>query len=281
LLPAAVVQPSPWGAYTIDPLAFAHPILDPFRGQQDTTLERTPIQRYVQLAATGDASPQVFMRIAPTGDALAVEGRFGMGRVIAFATDGSLSSVDPASKEPWTYWPVWQSFLPVVQETLRYVVAGRSDSLNATVGMPLGGVLTAAAQDARVAVLSPNVAEERFAAVVAGDDGLVRWEYVDTSQSGVYRVETDRADGVAKDARARNRAESFAVNVDPAESDLTRAARDELPDGVHVAGELDPAAESAVAATARDDWHVALLCGLLALVALESACAWALGRRMA
>lgn len=276
LLPAAVVQPSAWGAYTIDPLDFAHAILDPFRGQQDATLARTPIERYVRLATANDRARQVFMRIAPTGDALAVEGRFGAGRVIQFATDGSLSSVDPASGQPWTYWPLWQSFLPVVQESLRYVVAGRDEQQNVTVGMPLGGVVAATSPDARIRVRRPGEIEDRVATVVADGLGRGRWTFDDTSQSGVFLVATDRDDGTRGDGDQR-----FAVNVDPAESDLARAARDELPEPLSVVDVLEPLAAASTEVAARDNWHVPLLCGLLALVIAESACAWFLGRRMA
>ncbi len=276
LLPASVVRPSPWGAYTIDPMDFSHAILDPFRGQQDATLVRTPIQRYFQLATTDDAT-QTFMRIAETGDSLAVERRFGKGRVLAFATDGSLASIDSTTKEPWTYWPVWQSFLPVVQESLRFVVGGRSDSRNVSVGMSLGGTIPGASRDAEIVVQSPSAIAEQIASIVAESDGRRRWEFVDTTTSGVYRVESRRSSGSPTES-----AEAFAVNLDSAESDLTRATRDELPDSVSVvAGELDSTPEGAVVTTARDDWHVALLCGLLALVVAETACAWLLGRRMA
>jgi uncharacterized membrane protein len=275
LLPATMVQPAAWGAYTIDPLEFAHPILDPFRGQQDTTLARTPIQRYVQLAVQPASGSQVVLRIAETGDPLLVEGRFGLGRVAAFATDGSLASIDPATKEPWTYWPVWQSFLPVVQETLRFVAAGADERLNVLVGMPLGGALNSASQEVRVQVRPPNAESEPIAATIVDDAAGRRWIFADTAHSGVYQVEDAPSSASAGDVIL------YAVNVDTAESDLSRANVQDLPEGLLATVEtLDVPAADDVVTTGRSYWHVPLLCGLLALVATEFGCAWLLGRRM-
>ncbi|RIK75446.1 MAG: hypothetical protein DCC68_21175 [Planctomycetota bacterium] len=276
LLPARLVQPSPWGAYTIDPLDFAHPILEPFRGQQDTTLARTPIQRYVQLSVPEGSASEVVLRVAETGDPLVVAGRYGAGRVAVFATDGSLASVDPTTKEPWTYWPVWQSFLPVVQETLRFVAAGRDERLNALVGTPIGGPLSNAASEPRIVVRVPNANHESLLATVVDRDGQRRWEFGDTAWSGVYEIDA------AATSAAETNATRIAVNVDPAESDLARAASDGLPEGMVATLEsLAAPTEEEIVTQARRDWHVPLLCGLLGLVGLESLCAWLLGRRMA
>ena len=49
----------------------------------------------------------------------------GRGRTVLIATDGSLSSVDAASGEPWTTWPTWPSFLPLVRELLAYAMSGQ------------------------------------------------------------------------------------------------------------------------------------------------------------
>lgn len=276
LLPAAIVQQSSWSAYTIDPLEFAHPILDPFRGQQDTTLARTPVQKYVRLTAQPASGSQVVLRVAETGDPLVVEGRFGLGRVVAFATDGSLASVDPATKEPWTYWPVWQSFLPVVQETLRFAAAGADERHNVLVGMPLSGPLKSASQDVHVQVRPPNDDSAPIAATIVDDAGVRRWSFADTALSGVYQVEDVPGSASAGDVI------QYAVNVDTAESDLSRANADGFPEGLLTTVEtLDVPAADDVVTTGRSYWHVPLLCGLLALVALEFGCAWLLGRRMA
>lgn len=276
MLPALLVQPSPWAAYTIDPLDFAHPILEPFRGQQDATLARTPIQRYVQLSVPEGSASEVVVRVAETGDPLVVAGRFGAGRVAVFATDGSLASVDPTTKEPWTYWPVWQSFLPVVQETLRFVAAGSDERLNALVGTPIGGPLPIAANEPRIVVRVPNANREPPTPTIVDRDGQRRWEFGDTAWSGVYEAD------VAGESLSGDAATRFAVNVDTAESDLARAAIDGLPDGMVVSLEsLAAPADEEIVAEGRRNWHVPLLCGLLGLVGLESLLAWLLGRRMA
>jgi uncharacterized membrane protein len=277
LLPAALVQQSPWDTYAVDPLDFKHAILEPFRGQQDTTLARTPIQRYVQLSLPPRSTSETVLRVAPTGDPLIIAGRHGAGRVVAFATDGSLSSIDPTTKEPWTYWPVWQSFVPVVQEALRYAAAGRDERLNTLVGLPITGPLPSGQRASRIVVRPPNASHEPVAAAIVDDDAGQRWTFAETTTSGVYSV-----DSAASASDAANSPNRFAVNVDTGESDLARATRDDLPDGMVVSLDaIDAPTEQEIVTTGRRDWHVPLLCGLLALIVLESLCAWLLGRRMA
>jgi hypothetical protein len=276
LLPASLVQQSAWGAYMIDPLDYKHAILEPFRGQEDTTLARTPIQRYLQLSLSPPSASQVVLRVAPTGDPLLIAGRYGVGRVIAFATDGSLASVDPTTKEPWTYWPVWQSFLPVVQEALRYAAAGGDERSNTLVGMPLSGPIVSGQRDARVFVRTPSPNQELIPATIVSDETEPRWTFGDTSVSGIYSAST-----AARESNNTNADSRFAVNLDTGESDLQRAARDDLPNGMVVALDamFSRSAEEIVT-SGRRDWHVPLLCGLLALVVLESLFAWLLGRLM-
>jgi hypothetical protein len=235
----------------------------------------------MQMALPSDSRDRAVLGIAETGDPLVVEGRFGAGRVVVFATDGSLSSIDPTTKEPWTYWPVWESFLPVVQETLRHVVGGPSEGLNTQVGMPLTGTTAVSGRGTRVVIRPPDADEGAIATTIA--DGVAggvaesRWEFTDTTKSGIYRAETAPNGAARVDGR-----DLFAVNVDTAESDLARATSDDLPAEVTIAApDANVPPETAINATGRDDWNSALLYGLLALVIAESVCAWVLGRRMA
>ena len=61
----------------------------------------------------------------------------GRGRIVLVATDGSLSSVDATTGEPWTNWPTWPSFLPIVRELLAYATGGQHDHWQQLVGTPL------------------------------------------------------------------------------------------------------------------------------------------------
>jgi hypothetical protein len=293
LFPATLDQPSVGAKYAIDPMGYEHPILRPYQGQQDSTLADTPIHVYWKMrprAGTVDSSatPGVgaavatpFLKVSPSRDDLAVAASSARGRVVVFATDGSLASIDPKSGQPWTYWPVWQSFVPIVQETIRFVAGGEQTRLNTIVGLPLTGELPNAAPNVRVEVQLPRgdraQREEKSAisqtAVVSTHGSQMRWSFAETNRSGVYRV-TSNAAGAA--------AEAFAVNVDTDESDLTRVARDELPASVQVlAGDVGAAADSNLSSVRRSDWQAPLLYVLLALVVAESACAWLLGRRLA
>ncbi|MCA9241896.1 MAG: BatA domain-containing protein, partial [Planctomycetales bacterium] len=85
--------------YRLDPLEYRHPLTAPFKGRERAGLITTPIARYYKLNRTESSAAQV--ALATTGgDPLVVTAQRGRGRVAVVATDGSLTSVDPATGEP-------------------------------------------------------------------------------------------------------------------------------------------------------------------------------------
>ena len=142
------------------------------------------------------------------GDPLIVEESIGRGRVVMVATSADTS---------WTALPLWPSFVPLVQEVLSFAASGQSQQRNLTVGEPLGGPLPATLGEAPVVVRNPRGRSEPVAPQIGGEGNA--WSYPDTMVSGVYSVQL---------GPPAARAESFAVNVDPAESDLRAFTADEL-----------------------------------------------------
>ena len=100
---------------------------------------------------------------------------------------------------------------------------------------------------------------------MALDAQASRWTYADTQASGVYRVELGPP--VARE-------QAFAVNVDTAESDLSRLAGDELPKEftTHRRDNLDES-ESPMLGQ-RSGLHKLLLYSVLGLLLAETFLAW-------
>ncbi|MEX2112712.1 MAG: hypothetical protein WD845_05970, partial [Pirellulales bacterium] len=131
----------------------------------------------------------------------------------------------------------------------------------------LGDALPAMASRAPIVVAAPDGQREEVRMTL--DAQASRWSYADTSESGVYRVEL---------GPPLAREEAFAVNVDTAESDLTRLASDELPRefATYRRDNLDEADAPTIGQ--RSGLHNMLLYGALGLLLCESFLAWRFAR---
>jgi len=251
--------------YRFDPLDYRHSLVKVFAGREQAGLLTTPVYTYFQLAL----DPQLQARAALAfegGDPAIVEETIHRGRSILIATECSLSSLDPATKNPWTTMPAWPSFVPLVQELVALAVRGQMSDHNAQVGQTFGESLDALAARAKVAVTNPagESEEVRLAVDAAGS----RWSYADTATSGVYQVQL--GEPLARSA-------AFAVNVDTAESDLAKLPPEELPRefSTHRQANLE-AGQPALGQ--RNGLHKGLLYGVLGLLFAETFLAWRFGR---
>ncbi len=207
LLPVTLGAVAAAGQYQFNPLEYRHPIVEPFRNQEQAGLITTPIQRYVQLDTTGHDRAQVVLAF-DSGESAVVEAPVHRGRVIVCATSADTS---------WTAMPVWPSYLPIVQEMLAWVVRGQAQDHNVLVGSPLGSNSRELVNQSTVVIRTPND-ESSTVRVASGSDDS-GWSFADTLTSGVYQ---------ASYSSPTTRVDSFAVNVDTSESDLSRIEADEL-----------------------------------------------------
>lgn len=236
----------------IDPLDFRHPLLTQFRGPGASTLSSTPVFSHVRLDVDGPAgNPQVAAEFG-NGDPAIVVAPLGQGTSIIVATAASLASVDAETGRPWTVLPAWPSFLPLVQEMVKYSMLGQAERFNTLVGAPLL-ISTVATED--VTVVTPDGDES----ILTGATRSPRARFLATDRRGLYVVR--RGDGSR---------ERFAVNLDTAESDLRRSDVATLPQGIDVRSR----AESRQANTTRSGhpWRAnpRLLGILLGMLVLES-----------
>jgi hypothetical protein len=207
----------------------------------------------------------------PGGDPFIVTAPLGRGRVIVVATDGSLSSVDAASGEPWTTWPTWPSFLPVVRELLAYASSGQHDRWQQLVGRPLSGSIgEEGLSHAGIGDLQMLRPDGRKAPVSMQSTSTgVEWSYADTDVSGIYSLRE----------LPQDRSQKFAVNVNTAEGDLTKTDRQQLPNELKVRSTWQGKTSGPkISAISQSGWNQPILWSVLALLFAESFMAWQFGR---
>jgi hypothetical protein len=188
------------------------------------------------------------------GSPAIVERRWGKGRVLQFSS---------TANSAWNDLPARPAFVPLIQRALGRLVTTRDQTLN----IRAGAAFTYPAQPdwlyKRVTVTPPlpgAAAGETAIRLVAGEPLL---RYADTDHAGLYQVAID-SDPPAKLA--------FAVQPDPAESDLTPVSDADLkslaPETavVHWTSSLDVRQALAWAGNGREFWTV------LAVLALGVAC---------
>lgn len=266
--------------YAFDPLDYRHPIVSPFRGQEQAGLLTTPIFRYFRLIMQKEwPNARVALAFAGGDPAIVEEPLYG-GRSILFATAGSLASTDPVTRTPWTTMPAWPSFVPIVHELLAMAVRSRGELLNALVGETIGAPIGAARIGIPLVVRAPNGAIQP----VRGDrsSNPPRWTYDATGESGVYRLEENRAERTATTdpvASGLTVKEAISVNPNTVESDLTKAEEEELVDSFLVQSDwqsLDRQVSPTI--SRRTGLHRLLLYLALGLVFLETSLAWKFGQ---
>ncbi len=267
VLPAQIGEVVAEAQYRFDPLGYRHVLVNPFSGRENSGLLTTPVYKYFRLKLPPDSKAKVALAFEG-GDPAIVEEPIHRGRVILVATEGSLSSVDPATKSPWTTMPAWPSFVPLVQEMLSLAVSGQSRERNVEVGQPLADTVETASAQLPLAIVTPDGRHEDLRVSVDAHGG--RWSFSDTSQSGLY---------LAKIGNPVTREEEFAVNLDTAESNLTRIDADELPKQFITGLRADADDGGASTVSRHNNLNKILLYTVLGLVLAETFLAWRFGHQ--
>ena len=254
----------------IDPLGYRHPLMREFSGHEDAGLSQVFIKNYVRLqlktasavgvdsATNSNVATAVNAQLAlavESGDPLLVSSVFGRGRVVVLTTDGSLSSIDPATKTHWNRLAPNPSFPPLINEIVRWLLGAREDGRQVAVGQLLAGVFSGAGAQS-LAIQTPH---GRQSVRTEFDRGEVRWSFADTTQAGIYRLDV----GAESD-----RSQRFAVNVDTSEGDLRKIDPLELPPQFSTRLHASTASDAA-ALTRSTGFERPMLYGALGLLLLE------------
>lgn len=215
-----------------------HPVFEVFAGQRNSFLPLVSVQRYYGLASPWkpEAAPDVrVLARLRNGAPLAVERRFGRGKVVAFLTTAAPT---------WNNWAQNPSFVVAMLELHAYLAAGPADAGPQLVGTPLALALDPGQYEPRVQFTLPQpparpsrgLAGPRAEAIQGSDaaapaprgsggarpltiestyspDGRLAVLLDQTDSAGFYQALLQRKDG-------KQETRLYAVNVEAEEGDL-------------------------------------------------------------
>ena len=263
LLPVIVHEAVPIGEYHFDALEYAHPIVEPFRGNENAGLLKVAVMKYRRLTVKQECRSAETVLAFGTGDPALVVDRRGLGRVAVMAVPCSLT-IRTEEKSPWSSFAMSPSYLPVMRELFAYLGSARwLEGQNLQVDQTATCRWDMSRPETQVAVRMPDGSEQVLTTQAVENQGMIL--LTDTSQSGIYQVST------AGEQIAR-----FAVNLDPRESDLASLDVNDLPAIVATGS----ASSSVEVRTATSDYSFApslLACAAVLLLAELALACW-LGR---
>ncbi len=200
-------------AFFFEPGDYRHPIVADFQGNPQAGLSNTLTYEYFQLIPPPRSPHQVALRF-DTGDPAIIdatvrgEDQLGGGRSILIAT-----SLD----DHWGNWALWPSYLPMVREIAQLAASGRAGQREFPVNQPLRRAFPVRTFDVDITVIKPGGGSTPVQIEQSQD--YSEFQFDETSISGFYQVNY---------GAPFSKTEYFAVNVDPAESDLLPLSHDEL-----------------------------------------------------
>ncbi|MCA9234619.1 MAG: VWA domain-containing protein [Planctomycetales bacterium] len=265
LLPYAVGPVVEGGPWKIDPLGYAHRILQPFAGRERSGLLTVAINKYVKLQPwPGDAAPTGTVQNAATassGDPLVALRDFGWGRTAVLAVNPALRGDGSGDSAPWSNLAISPSFVPLMQRLIEsLIVRSQVELHNRLAGQPLLLPTRAAAgglawQTPGGVSVSQPPARQR--------EGTPDTASVSTTSAGFYRL-------FAIDDRQTAPSEPiaiYAVNPDPRESNLAVCDKRLLESTGAATSETDDGATASVSATLHSLATMLLLAALGLLLA--------------
>jgi hypothetical protein len=205
-------------AERLAPLDRRHPLLTGFPAKGDG-LASARFFQFMLLAPVPDAAGRSVVLRYENGAPALVASDVGRGRVLLLTT-----TVD----REWTDLPIRPGFLPLVQESARYLAgAPGSESISAlTVGQRRD--IAVGPDDRRVEVTKPGGQARWLTPEGRTSDGHARRTvtFTETDEPGLYHVRASRTDGTV----AERPEETFVVNLDDGESDPAMLPEDRRPD---------------------------------------------------
>jgi hypothetical protein len=229
-------------------LNYSHPIFEVFKAPRSGDFSGAHIFRYRSLDVTAPGSDVRVLARFGDGGVAASEQRVGTGRVIAWTS---------TLNDAWNDLALKPVFLPLVHQMVRYLARYEQPTAWYTVGQALDVAERAAGRGDRV-VLTPSA--QRVA--LSGPDAP---RFVELGEQGFYEIRPTGA--------RSGRPFTVAVNLDPAESDLTPMDPRELVAAATGHATPEPSQAPASTVTAEETerrqaiWWYLLLAGVLMLAA--------------
>jgi len=241
----AVVDRTDGRGATIGFRDYSHPVFELFKAPRSGDFSAARVMRYRSIQPTPDA--RILARY-DDGGIPAAERRVGTGRVIVLTT-----TLD----DSWNDLELKPVYLPMIHQLVRYIAQYEQSTSWATVGQVVDLATLLKSKADRV-VVTPSGERRQI--------GVNDPSILELSEHGAYEIRSASAPGARPDR--------IAVNIDPAESDLTPIDTSEL-----VAAATGHATQQAAAAGAPPEltpeeaekrqnlWWYLLMGGLALLVA--------------
>ena len=214
--PGVPLEMASRGNYAVDPLGYRHPLVSPFRGNENSGLRSLPIWTYTRLRVTEETTTALALA---NGDPLVVEQQVGAGRLIVLGVPLEALSldrrIDPPA--PWTALPIWPSFVPLVHQLARVAAVGRADVTGLEVGQRLRGEIPDRLPVVQPVLVLPDGRREKMELLSAPP--WWKWRHEPVWESGWVRLEWNPS----------HPPRYLAVNVDTRESRLERVPTADLP----------------------------------------------------
>jgi hypothetical protein len=204
LLPGIPIEVVGGDSSSESPVRFApgdyrHPVIKPFAGNPDSGLLTTEIDRYWKVEIPAAGSGDVVLSFS-TGDPAIVERTVGRGRVLLVTTP---------LDDSWSNWALWPSFLPIVHELTRAATAGKDAEHAKLVGDPFVVELPADNFGVSIELRTPTGATSELRKSVRPGGSWTASTIAE--KAGVHLLTL---------GPPLQTVESYAVNIDPAESRL-------------------------------------------------------------
>lgn len=201
LLPAALGEPTAEGdvaqALTWQSGGFNHPVTELWNDPAQGRLSSIKVFRHFPLAPKSGA--RVMAKLSD-GSPAAVEWKLGEGTVVLFAM--------PATPG-WSNLPLHPAFVPLTQRLMNHMSRDSGEGLALRPGEAFRRDVSPEFRGREFSVQRPESETFRAAGQVASEEGRNYLRYALTDNQGVYQVRSGR-DPLA----------TFAVQLDPTESDL-------------------------------------------------------------
>jgi hypothetical protein len=239
-------------AERLAPVDRRHPLLAAFPARGEG-LASARFFQFLLLAPLPDAPGRRIVLRYESGAPALVEAQIGRGRVLLLTT-----TVD----REWTDLPIRPGFLPLVQESARFLAGAPSGEATAPLLVGQRRELALGAEERRLEVVKPSGESRWLSPSGTGGEARARRQVVfaETDEPGLYKVRAARTDGTTLERPDA----AFVVVLDTRESNPARLAEDKRPDRERVRAEGETAPRRRL-----ELWH-ALGAAIVVLVLIES-----------
>lgn len=182
--------------------AFSHPVTALWNDSTQGSLAAVKVFRHFPLTVKTTGSPRVIAKLA-NGETAVVEWSPGDGNVVLFNTTAT---------PEWNNLPLHPAFVPLLQRLMDHLNRGSESRLVLSPGEAFRAPVDEKFRGAAFSVKRPGSEVSRTAGEVVSDDRRTFIRYAATDKVGVYRASV--GDELVT---------MFSVQMEPAESDLTKA----------------------------------------------------------